>query len=224
MRGLALITAVFLLAGLSLGGTASFGRVLLAVGLPGWAAEVFDAPDWRGVARFRAGEYGAAAEAFAAAGQDYNLGNARAFAGEYARALESYDLAIAAGDPRARANFDVVAAYYAGLAIDPEALALLPDRKRGSTAAAEVGQGDARAASTGDGVSNTGAVLGMAELESRGKLGVRRVFKDYFMVADERWLLQLEDVPGEFMSERILQEHKRRRKLGLSPPDPEDPG
>ncbi|WP_103764912.1 hypothetical protein [Roseovarius confluentis] len=224
MRGLALITAVFLLAGLSLGGTASFGRVLLAVGLPGWAAEVFDAPDWRGVARFRAGEYGAAAEAFAAAGQDYNLGNARAFEGEYAQALESYDLAIAAGDPRARANFDVVAAYYAGLAIDPEALAVLPDRKRGSTADAEVGQGDARAASTGDGVSNTGAVLGMAELESRGKLGVRRVFKDYFMVADERWLLQLEDVPGEFMSERILQEHKRRRKLGLSPPDPEDPG
>jgi Ca-activated chloride channel family protein len=223
MRGLAVITAVFLLAGLSLGGAASLGRVLLAVGLPGWAAAVFEAPEWQGVARFRAKEYDAAAAAFAAAGQEYNQGNALAFAGEYAGALEAYDLAIASGDPRARANFDVVAAYYAGLAIDPEALALLPDRKRGPTAESEVGQGDARAASTGDGVSNTSAVLGMAELESRGKLGVRRVFKDYFMVADDRWLLQLEDVPGEFMTERILQEHKRRRKLGLSPPEPEDP-
>ena len=38
MRGLALITAVFLLAGGALGGAASLGRLLLAVGLPGWAA------------------------------------------------------------------------------------------------------------------------------------------------------------------------------------------
>lgn len=223
MRALGLITAALLLAGVALGGSASLGRLLLAMGQPGLAAQVFQTQQWRGVASYRDGDYGAAAQAFAAAGQDYNLGNARVFAGDYAAALEAYDLAIVRGDAQAQANFDVVAAYYAGLAIDPEALALFPKRKQGSTAEAEVGQGDAKAAGTGDGVTNANTMLGLAELDSRGKLGVRRVFKDYFMAADQRWLLQLEDVPGEFMAERIRQEHKRRVKLGLSPPAPEDP-
>ena len=43
------------------------------------------------------------------------------------------------------------------------------------------------------------------------------------MVADERWLEQLSDVPGEFLAARIAQEHKRRVKLGLAPPPAEDP-
>ncbi|MFN3208008.1 MAG: hypothetical protein ACE369_03235 [Roseovarius sp.] len=223
MRWLVAVTALLLLAGSVLGGTGSLGRLLLAAGQPELAARVFDAPDWRGVARFRAGDYSGAAADFAAAQDMFNLGNAEVFAGRYAAGLEAYDLAIAGGDAQARANFDVVAAFYAGLGIDPEALALFPERKPGATAEAEVGRGDGRAAGTGDGVTNTNTMMGLVELDSRGKLGVRRVFKDYFMVADDRWLLQLEDVPGKFMSERILQEHKRRRKLGLTPPEPEDP-
>ncbi len=127
------------------------------------------------------------------------------------------------GHPDARANFDVVAAFYAGLGIDPAALALFPERKEGPQADSFIARGNARAAGTGSEVTNTNTMLGLAELDSRGRLGVRRVFDDKFMVADERWLQQLSDVPGEYMAARILQEHKRRQKLGLSPPEPEDP-
>lgn len=223
MKILALFTAGFLLGSFALGGSAPLGRMLLATGQPDLAAQVFDTPEWRGIAHFRAGYFDVAANDFAEARQFFNLGTAQAFAGEYAAALEAYDIAISQGDARAKANFDVVAAYYAGLAINPDALGLFPKREEGPTAEAEVGEGSGRAAGTGDGVTNTNTMMGLTQLDSRGKLGVRRVFDDQFMAADERWLLQLEDVPGAFMAERILQEHKRRTKLGLSPEPPEDP-
>ena len=70
-------------------------------------------------------------------------------------------------------------------------------------------------------MNNSNTMMGLAELDSRGRLGVRRIFDDKFMVADERWLEQLSDVPGEFMAARIAQEHKRRAKLGLAPPPAE---
>ena len=221
MKALALITTALLVAAFALDGTAPLGRLLLAVQQPALAVKLFQAPSWRGVAHFRSGSHEAAAGDFAKAREFYNLGNAQAFAGNHAAALEAYDVAIAQGDAMARANFDVVAAHYGGLVLDPETLALFPRRQEGPTAEAEVGQGDGRAAGTGDGVTNN-TMLGQTELLSRGKLGVRRVFDDQFMIADDRWLLQLEDVPGAFMAERIVQEHKRRRQLGLSPPPPED--
>ena len=223
MRWLVAITAGLLAAAFAMGGTVPLGKVLLAAGQPKLAAHVFSTPDWRGVAHFQAGAYAKAANEFTAARQFFNAGTSHAFAGDYAAALEAYDIAIMQGDDKARANFDVVAAFYAGLAVDPDALALFPKRKEGPTAEAEVGQGDARAAGTGDGVTNNNTMMGLTQLDSRGKLGVRRVFDDQFMIADERWLLQLEDVPGAFMAERIRQEHKRRTKLGLSPPEPEAP-
>ena len=64
---------------------------------------------------------------------------------------------------------------------------------------------------------------GLPELESRGITGVRGVFDDRFMVADDRWLAQLEDVPGAYLDERIRFEAKRRADAGLTPPAPEDP-
>lgn len=223
MRGLALLLVVALSAAVLLGGAAPFGRVLLALGLPGLAATVFVDPAWQGVARYRAGDFDAAAAAFAEARASYNLGMAEAHRGQYAAALEAFDLADARGDPDARANFDVVAAFYAGLGIDPEALGLFPERKEGPQEDSFVARGDARAAGTGSEVTNTNTMLGLAELDSRGQLGVRRVFDDQFMIADERWLEQLADVPGEYMAARILAEHRRRDKLGLSPPKAEDP-
>lgn len=223
MRGLALLCAVALAAAVLLGGPAPFGRVLLALGLPGLAATVFVDPAWQGVARYRDGDFDAAAAAFGEARASYNLGIAEAHRGQYAAALEAFDLADARGDPDARANFDVVAAFYAGLGIAPEALGLFPERNEGPQEDSFVARGNARAAGTGSEVTNTNTMLGLAELDSRGRLGVRRVFDDKFMIADERWLEQLADVPGEYMAARILAEHKRRAALGLSPPKPEDP-
>ncbi len=223
MRILFLIAAVTLSIAVVAGGTAPFGRVLLAANLPSLAAHLFEDDAWRGVALYRNGKFAEAAAAFERANSEYNLGNAQAQAGDYAAALEAYDVALRHGDPDAAANFDVVAAFYAGLGIDPEALGLLPGRKEGPQMDSHVAEGNARAAGSGDAVTNNNTMLGLAELDSRGRLGVRRIFDDKFMVADERWLAQLGDVPGDFLKARIAQEHKRRVKQGLSPPPAEDP-
>lgn len=223
MRALALFAAMALALGAALGGAAPFGRALMALGAPEWAGAVFQDPDWRAAARYRAGDYAGAAEDWTASRRHFNRGNALVRDGNYAAALEAYDLAIARGDGDAAANFDLVAAYYAGLGLGAEVLALLPPRKEGPTMDSSIAEGDARAAGTGDEVNNANTMLGLAELDSRGRLGVRRVFDDTFIVADERWLNQLEDVPGKFMQARIAHEHKRRRKAGLSPPPAEDP-
>lgn len=209
--------AVFLglLGGGAMIGSAPFGRLALAVGLPGLSTSAFRDPAWQGVALYRAERWPEAASAFRAAGDFYNLGNAEVQAGNYAAALEAYDIAIAAGHPDARANFDAVASFYAGLVIDPDALALFAKREEGPSAEAETGEGNARAAGSGDEVTNSNTMLGLAELDSRGRLGVSRVFDDAFMVADERWLGQLEDLPGAYLKARITHEHKRRQKLGV---------
>lgn len=209
-----------------LGGAAPFGRLSLGIGMPRLAALLFDDPAWRGVAEYRSGRYQAAADAFTAARMRLNLGNARARQGRYAAALEAYDGARVRGDATAAANFDLLAAYYSGLALDPDTpIAWFAEKDGGEDPAVEsfVGEGNARAASTGSGTNNTGALLGLPELESTGPRPVRRVFDDRFMVANRRWLAALEDVPGEFLAARIAHERKRRRALGLAPPDLEDP-
>lgn len=224
MRAAFLTAAVALALALILGGAAPFGRVLMAAGAPGVAAHLFESPRWRGVAAYRAGDFDAAAAAFAKAGDSFNLGNAHVQAGRYAAALEAYDLAIIrAGDRQARANFDVVTAFYAALGIDPEALGLFGERRDGAEADSFIARGNARAAGSGSEVTNVNTMLGLAELHSRGEQRVRHIFDDKFMIANDRWLEQLDDVPGAFMAARIAQEYKRRQKLGLSPEKPEDP-
>ncbi|MET4128200.1 hypothetical protein [Roseovarius sp. MBR-6] len=211
MRALAVIT---LLAGglaLALGGAAPFGRMALALGLPRVAAALFDEPGWRGVAWYRAGEMDRAAAEFAAAGMMLNLGNAELRRGNPAAALEAYDRGRAAGDAQAAANFDLLAAFYAGTALDPATIVAFPERGEGPEMAAPIGRGDGRAAGTGDGSTNSGPTPGIARLRSTGPYEVRRVFADSHVAADDRWLRQLRDVPGDYLKARIAQEHKRRK-------------
>lgn len=218
--------AFCLCAAVVLGGGAPFGRLALALGAPGVAQLFFDDPAWDGVAWYRSGRYEKASQSFALSKSGLNKGNSEARRGNYAAALEAYDGARLAGDTLADANFDLVAAYYAGLALDPETpIAWFTEKDGGDDPPVDsfVARGNARAASTGDGSTNTGALIGLPELVSRGRLGVRKVFDDKFMVANRRWLTSLEDVPGEYLAARIAMEHKRRKKLGLSPPEPEDP-
>ncbi|MEQ5871003.1 hypothetical protein J4E08_14005 [Sagittula sp. NFXS13] len=219
MRVLSIITVCAFVLMLVFGGTAPFGRVLLALGQPSFAVPMFSDPQWRGVALYRAERFEEAEASFAEAGAFYNLGTAAARGGRYARALEAYDLVIHGGDVDARANFDLIAGYYAGLGIDPEALALLTEHKDGATGEAPIAQGNARGAGSGDEVTNTNTMLGLAELDTRGQQGVRRIFDERFMLADDRWLEQLSDVPGEYLAARIALERKRRISLGLSPPE-----
>ena len=223
MRALAFLAALATALAPILGGMAPFGRILLALGLPSLAAPAFDDAGWRGVALYRAGDMDGAAEAFGQAGARFNLGNALAHGGAYAAALEAYDLAMITGDEDAKANYDLVAAFYAGTVIAPEALSLFAEREDGPTAEGPIARGNARAAGTGDEVTNTNTMMGLAKVENRGQRRVRRVFDDKFMIANDRWLAQLSDVPGEYLAARIAHEHKRRVRLGLSPPEAEDP-
>jgi Ca-activated chloride channel family protein len=202
------------------------GRVVMALGMPGRAATLFDDPAWRGVALYRLGDFESASEEFRRSGQRLNLGNSEVQAERYAAALEAYDIARLAGDPRAEANFDLVAAYYAGLALDPDVpIAWFTERDGvGEAVQSFVAQGSARAAGEGDESTNFGALLGLPELQSHSdETAVRKVFDDKFMVANRRWLETLSDVPGEFLAARIAHEQKRRAKLGLTQPEPEDP-
>lgn len=73
------------------------GRRLLAAGQPEQAAQRFVDPQWRGIAHYQAGDYAAAARAFAAghdAAAHYNRGNALAMGGELEEALKAYDQAL----------------------------------------------------------------------------------------------------------------------------------
>lgn len=218
MRGLILLIAVacFGIAVL-MGGAAPFGRVALTLGMPDIAMRMFTDPRWRGVALYRAGDFEEAVAVLATAGPEasYNLGNAQVGREKYAAALEAYDLALALReDARAQANFDLVRAFYGGTGIEAESIIKWGEDKEGPTTLAPVARGAARAAGTGDAVTNTGATLGLPELQSREQLGVRRVFDDKFIVASPRWLETLEDVPGAYLAARIAQEYKARKKAG----------
>ncbi|ACL56017.1 hypothetical protein [Methylobacterium nodulans] len=111
-----LLVAAAALAGLALLAVprATFGRALLAAGLPDLAARVADDPGWRGTALYAAGRYREAAAAFAEAkgrAAAYNHGNALARAGDLAGALRAYEdlLARDPGNEDARANRDLIA-------------------------------------------------------------------------------------------------------------------
>ncbi len=73
------------------------GRKALEQQQPQRAAELFEDPQWQGVARYRAGDYPGAAEAFAARDDSdghYNRGNALARAGDLPGAVQAYQRAL----------------------------------------------------------------------------------------------------------------------------------
>lgn len=213
------------LVSLALGGKEVFGRVSLALGMPRVAAALFDAPDWRGVALFKAGDFDQAADTFKQAGpySAFNHGNAEVQRENFAAALEAYDLALALGDdPQARINFDVVLAYYAGTRIEGDSIARWGKDKQGEAEKADVAKGAARASGTGDEVTNTGATIGLPVVQNHELRRVRKVFDDKFVVANPRWLATLEDVPGAYLAARISHEHKRRKKAGEGQPEMEN--
>jgi Ca-activated chloride channel family protein len=77
------------------------------------AAERFTDPAWRGMARYQAGDYAAAAKAFERAGgveAGYNRGNALARAGQFEEAMEAYRQVLdeAPQHADARANLELL--------------------------------------------------------------------------------------------------------------------
>ncbi|MEZ5541442.1 MAG: VWA domain-containing protein [Pseudomonadota bacterium] len=86
---------------------------LLARGDAGAAAARFENPDWRAMARYRAGDYAAAADGFTGTAPDslYNRATALARAGRLQEALTAYDTVLQrdAGHTDARHNRELVA-------------------------------------------------------------------------------------------------------------------
>jgi Ca-activated chloride channel family protein len=85
----------------------------LEEGSPADAAALFEDTEWRGVARYRAGDYSGSAAEFAESGDPlnlYNLGNAMAHMGEYDSAIDAYEqvLEMEPDNEDARYNLDVV--------------------------------------------------------------------------------------------------------------------
>ena len=82
-------------------------------GNPADAAALFEDTEWRGVAQYRAGDYGGSARDFAEQGDTrnlYNLGNAMAQQGEYDSAIDAYEqvLEMEPDNEDARYNLDFV--------------------------------------------------------------------------------------------------------------------
>ena len=85
----------------------------LEEGSPADAAALFDDTEWRGVARYRAGDYSGSAAEFAESGNArnlYNLGNAMAQLGQYDSAIDAYEqvLEMEPNNEDARYNLDFV--------------------------------------------------------------------------------------------------------------------
>jgi Ca-activated chloride channel family protein len=85
----------------------------LELGSPADAAALFDDTEWRGVARYRAGDYSGSAAEFAESGDArnlYNLGNAMAQLGQYDSAIDAYEqvLEMEPDNDDARHNLEVV--------------------------------------------------------------------------------------------------------------------
>jgi Ca-activated chloride channel family protein len=83
---------------------------------PERAAELFDSPEWRGAAQYRAGQYEQSAASLAtvdSADGHYNRGNALAYAGQLPAAIAEYERALALdeGHEDARYNRDLLKQY-----------------------------------------------------------------------------------------------------------------
>jgi Ca-activated chloride channel family protein len=211
----------------ALGGAAPFGRLTLNLGLPRLAVPLLPTPDWRGYALFRAGDYEAAAQSFIEAGAEssYNRGNAQAHAGEYAAAMEAYDIALAQNpdDAEALANFELIKSFYAGVELDPGAFLPTEEKDGDVTDEAETGQGQGRAQGTGSEATNFGTNPNIPLILSNEQQQVSRVFDAQFVEATDRWLATLEDEPGRYLAARIIEERKTRISAGTAVPEGEDP-
>lgn len=89
------------------------GAAALDADQPQAAARLFEDPEWRGAAQYRAGDYTGSAASLGAvdtADADYNRGNALARAGQLAGAVSAYDRALEldSRDEDARYNRDLV--------------------------------------------------------------------------------------------------------------------
>lgn len=205
-------------------GPAPLGRVLMAAGLPGAALPLLNDPRDRGEALFRSGDFARASAAFAMAKDDYNMGLASAWSGNYAEALVAWDryIAMHPDDREVKANHALITGLLAGTEFQPVADPGAITRE-GPELLADPGQGGARAAGSGDEANNAKTGFWMPDIASEGLRRVPKIFDAQFVAANRRWLETLEDQPGRYLRARLAAEQKARGAAGTARPEPEDP-
>ncbi|EAU40722.1 hypothetical protein FP2506_03309 [Fulvimarina pelagi HTCC2506] len=189
-------------------GPQAFGKIALVTGFPDLAARLVDDPQIDGIARFEAGDYQAADEAFAASGKEatYNRGMSLAALGDYALSVAYFDavLFVDPTDEDARFNRDLVAARVADVVSESNEI-------DGVAATVETEESEAQATERDI-------------LESQPVLAQRSILDprvERMTAATEGWLETLPDEPAVYLARRIRAENERRQDLGLANP-PED--
>ncbi|MBV2134588.1 VWA domain-containing protein [Pseudomonas sp. MAP12] len=218
------------------------GQRLLEAGRPAEAAQRFSEPQWRGQAYYQAGDYAAAAAAFAQ-GRDaaaaYNRGNALAKGGELEAALEAYDQALRR-DPQlaaARHNRELVAellqqrqqaAAEQAASADQQAATESASASGGETAAqsAQRSPGSSETAPHPQAESTSSATTFGSEAARHEQLGqspsppqpttrnadARPLEQGEQRQALEQWLRQIPDDPAELLRRKFWYEQQRRQE------------
>jgi Ca-activated chloride channel family protein len=196
----------------------------LSLGLPAIASNLTNDPTLLASYRFSSGDHTDAAETFSAVGQPYNAGVAAAWARDYASALAAWDAALLVNptDHEARTNRDLIVSLFAGTEFLPTEERPAKDRG-GDDVEANIGQGGARAASTGDDATGNQSGFTMPEVAGSGLRRVPKIFDAQYIKANDEWLTTLPDEPGLYLSARIAAEQKARAAAGTALPPAGDP-
>ncbi|MBB5223638.1 Ca-activated chloride channel family protein [Amaricoccus macauensis] len=210
-RILPMACVVLALATIVAAGPSAWGRLALRAGAPGVAAELIEAPRWRGVALYEAGRYPEAELVFQTAGRGstYNRGNTLALTGRYALAADYFD-AVLYSDPTdsdARANRVLLERFI--------------ERKSGDGGGVwgKVGVANAKVAATNPG---TYEMHIQALMRARPRLP-RPSDSIQSVEATRDWLRSIPDDPGRYLKARIAAEHEQRESEGTLPAPTGDP-
>jgi Ca-activated chloride channel homolog len=200
-------------------------------GEPETAAALFGRPEWRAAALYRSGEYAAAADVFrrdASVTARYNLGNALARQGEYARAIEAYEQVLTAEPQHEDAAFNK--ALVEKLLEEQESAEQNNDERQqqhdGQPDDSTQSQGDSE---SGDGPQEQGQPPDATDQESqprdgdasdseRGQDGQRDreelASRDEQQEALDQWLRRVPDDPGGLLRRKFQYEANQRLRRG----------
>jgi Ca-activated chloride channel family protein len=199
------------------------GMQLLADEQPAAAADLFSDERWRGVALYRAGDYGGAAAAFArdpSADGHYNRGNALALAGRLEEALTAYRAALVlrpdlAAALRNRNRLERLLAQRA--AAQAEAAA----RQRKAQAASQASAQADEPASTSTATPETTATASpQRQAQAGADWLVSPSFADDPLAEEQRqaaeqWLREIPDNPAELLRRKFWYQQQQREENAL---------
>ncbi len=215
------------------------GVLALRDGEPDRAAVLFADPQWQGVARYRAGDYGGADQRFAAnpsAAGHYNRGNALARQGRLEEAIAAYDDALGLTPDDADAKFNkqlleqLLEEQQQASGDDDQASQdnqseSQSDASRSQQSEAnpdsqsqDNDQGDpAQQRPTGEDQPADKAQPQPGEDESEQTLAEREEPRDEARDALEQWMRRVPDDPAGLLRRKFLFETNQRRRAGEGP-------